>query len=46
MTDRDSELHSKFIITIKILNEIQFEEMWTIKLKQIEGFSWKVKKKN
>ena len=39
--DRDSELRSNIIITIKILNDIQYEEN-TIKLKQIESFSWKV----
>ena len=36
--DRDSELRSNIIITIKILNDIQYEEN-TIKLKQIESFS-------
>ena len=41
MMDRDSELRSNIIITIKILNNVQYEEN-TIKLKQIESFSWKV----
>ena len=41
MMDRDSELRSNIIITIKILNDIQYEEN-TTKLKQIESFSWKV----